>query len=71
MHARTCRGPIRRIPPAVVELVKNANRSLKLGQLLCTCRSPDFLLEIVQHQVGWASHSHAHCCEVHCWQHCD
>ena len=44
----------------MVDLVKNANRSLKLGQLLCACRSPDFLLEIVQHQVGGARHNHTH-----------
>ena len=64
-HAHTraytaCRGAIRRIPPSVVDLVKNANRSLKLGQLLCACRSPDFLLEIVQHQVGGARQYHTH-----------
>ena len=63
-HTHTLRGPIRRIPPAVVDLVKNANRSLKLGQLLCACRSPDFLLEIVQHQVGGARHNHAHYCTI-------
>lgn len=63
-HSPPLRGPIRRIPPAVVDLVKNANRSLKLGQLLCACRSPDFLLEIVQHQVGGVRHNHAHYCTI-------
>ena len=46
-----CRGPARRLLPSVIELIKTVNRSLKLGQLLCKCRSPDFLLEVIKKQV--------------------
>ena len=45
------RGPARRPPPAVIEGLKNTNKSLKLGQMLCRSRSPDFLLDIIQRQV--------------------
>ncbi|XP_065899980.1 integrator complex subunit 1-like isoform X2 [Dysidea avara] len=44
------KGPARPTPPPVIELVKSANRSLKLGQLLCQCRLPDFLLEVIDRQ---------------------
>ena len=53
MHSFS-RGAARRLPTSVIELVKTVNRSLKLGQLLCRCRSPDFLLDIIKRQVmGW------------------
>lgn len=45
-----CRGPSRKLPPTVIELVKTVNRTLSLGQLLCRCRSPDFLLSIIKKQ---------------------
>lgn len=47
----THRGPARRLIPSVIDLVKTVNRSLRLGQLLCQCREPDFLLSIIQRQV--------------------
>ena len=47
----SCRGPARKLLPSVIELIKTVNRSLKLGQLLCKCRSPDFLLEVIKKQV--------------------
>ena len=45
-----CRGPARKLPSSVIELVKTVNRTLKLGQLLCRCRSPDFLLSVIKRQ---------------------
>lgn len=45
-----CRGLARKLPPSVIDLVKTVNRTLKLGQLLCQCRSPDFLLSIIKRQ---------------------
>ena len=45
------RGPARRLLPSVIDLIKTVNRSLKLGQLLCRCRSPDFLLDVIKRQV--------------------
>ena len=44
------RGPARKFPQSVIELIKTVNRSLKLGQLLCRCRAPDFLLSIIKRQ---------------------
>ncbi len=44
------RGPARRIPPPVIELVKTVNRTLRLGNTLCLSRSPDFLLDIIRRQ---------------------
>eukprot|EP00731_Ephydatia_muelleri_P029324 Em0020g968a len=44
------KGPARKLLPSVIELIKTVNRSLKLGQLLCKCRSPDFLLEVIKKQ---------------------
>lgn len=46
------RGPPRRPPPHVLEQVKSLNQSLRLGHLLCRSRHPDFLLNIIQRQVG-------------------
>ena len=34
----------------MTELIKTVSRTLKLGQLLCRCRSPDFLLKIIKKQ---------------------
>ena len=45
------KGPVRRLPGTVIDLIKTVNR-LKLGQLLCRCRSPDFLLDIIRRQVN-------------------
>ena len=45
------KGPVRRIPSSAIDLIKTVNNTLKLGQLLCQCREPDFLLEIIQQQV--------------------
>ncbi|XP_061404832.1 integrator complex subunit 1 [Lethenteron reissneri] len=46
------RGVARRPPASVVEQLKGLNQNLKLGQLLCCSRSPDFLLSIIQRQQG-------------------
>lgn len=43
-------GPVRRVPNNVLEQVKGLNKSLKLGYLLCRCRRPDLLLDIIQRQ---------------------
>ncbi|EDO38544.1 predicted protein, partial [Nematostella vectensis] len=43
-------GPARRPPQAVLDQLKTINKSLKLGQMLCRSRSPDFLLDIIQRQ---------------------
>ena len=60
------RGAARRLPTSVIELVKTVNRSLKLGQLLCRCRSPDFLLDIIKRQVmGWFR-GHTYTCVSRC-----
>ena len=34
----------------MIELIRAVNRTLKLGQLLCRCRSPDFLLDVIKKQ---------------------
>jgi len=44
-------GPARRPPQNVLDQLKATNKTLKLGQMLCRSRSPDFLLEIIQRQV--------------------
>ncbi|CAD7011485.1 unnamed protein product [Ceratitis capitata] len=43
-------GQARRIPNNVLEQVKGLNKTLKLGYLLCRCRRPDLLLDIIQRQ---------------------
>ncbi|XP_054737283.1 integrator complex subunit 1 isoform X1 [Anastrepha obliqua] len=43
-------GQVRKIPNSVLEQVKGLNKSLKLGYLLCRCRRPDLLLDIIQRQ---------------------
>ena len=45
-------GPVRKIPSSAIDLIKSVNSSLRLGKLLCQCREPDFLLEIIQEQVN-------------------
>lgn len=52
LPVRTYRGPPRRPPPLIQEQVKSLNQSLRLGHLLCRSRNPDFLLNIIQRQVG-------------------
>jgi len=44
-------GPARRLPQNVIDQLRGTNKTLKLGQMLCRSRSPDFLLEIIQRQV--------------------
>lgn len=43
-------GPARFPPPEVTEQLKSLNSNLKLGQMLCRSRSPDFLLHIINRQ---------------------
>lgn len=52
MSPITHRGPPRRPPPHILDQVKALNQSLRLGHLLCRSRNPDFLLHIIQRQVG-------------------
>ena len=44
-------GPPRKMLPSVIDLIRTVNTSLHLGQLLCQCREPDFLLDIINQQV--------------------
>jgi hypothetical protein len=41
-----------RPPNNVLEHLKTINQTLRVGHTLCRSRSPDFLLEIIQQQVG-------------------
>ncbi|XP_019614901.1 PREDICTED: integrator complex subunit 1-like [Branchiostoma belcheri] len=43
-------GVARRPPPSILQQLRSLNKSLKLGHLLCRCRNPDFLLDIIQRQ---------------------
>lgn len=43
-------GPVRKPPQLVLDQLRALNEKLKLGRLLCNCRNPDFLLEIIQQQ---------------------
>ncbi|CAG5115061.1 unnamed protein product, partial [Candidula unifasciata] len=43
-------GPARFPPQEVIEQLKSLNASLKLGQMLCRSRNPDFLLRIINRQ---------------------
>lgn len=43
-------GIARRPPPAIIEQLKQLNNTVRLGNLLCQSRNPDFLLEIIQRQ---------------------
>lgn len=44
-------GIARNPPPAITEQLKLLNDNLKIGQMLCRSRQPDFLLDIIQRQV--------------------
>ncbi|KAL7647180.1 UNVERIFIED_CONTAM: hypothetical protein RMT77_002438 [Armadillidium vulgare] len=44
------KGPARKPPLFVMELLKTLNASNKIGHLLCRCRKPDFLVDIIQRQ---------------------
>jgi len=44
------KGMARRPPPAVLQDLQQTTQSLRLGQLLCKSRQPDFLLDIIQRQ---------------------
>jgi len=48
-------GIARRPPPGVIEQLKMLNNSVRLGNLLCQSRNPDFLLEIIQRQQKQAA----------------
>ncbi|XP_037940861.1 integrator complex subunit 1 [Teleopsis dalmanni] len=43
-------GQARKVPVFVLEQLKQLNKSLKLGHLLCRSRKPDLLLDIIQRQ---------------------
>ncbi|KAH9505267.1 Integrator complex subunit 1 [Bulinus truncatus] len=43
-------GPARFPPAEILEQLKSLNNSLKLGQMLCRSRNPDFLLRIINRQ---------------------
>lgn len=43
-------GIARRPPPLVIEQLKILNNTVRLGNLLCQSRNPDFLLEIIKRQ---------------------
>lgn len=43
-------GIARNPPPAITEQLKLLNDNLKIGQMLCRSRQPDFLLDIIQRQ---------------------
>ncbi|XP_077980803.1 integrator complex subunit 1-like [Glandiceps talaboti] len=45
-------GVARRPPSPVLEELQTLNQTLKLGNLLCRSRAPDFLLDIIQRQQG-------------------
>lgn len=47
----TYSGIARNPPPAITEQLKLLNDNLKIGQMLCRSRQPDFLLDIIQRQV--------------------
>ncbi|GFQ87230.1 integrator complex subunit 1 [Trichonephila clavata] len=53
-------GPARKPPNVVLEQLKSMNAKLKLGDLLCHSRNPDFLLDVIQRQgttqsMSWLS----------------
>ncbi|OQR71178.1 integrator complex subunit 1-like [Tropilaelaps mercedesae] len=50
-------GPARRPPPPVLEQLKSLNEKLRLGQLLCRSRNPNYLLEIIRDQQESSSQS--------------
>ncbi|CAL1270879.1 unnamed protein product [Larinioides sclopetarius] len=53
-------GPARKPPAVILEQLKTLNAKLKLGDLLCHSRNPDFLLDVIQRQgttqsMSWLS----------------
>ena len=54
-------GPARKPPQSVLDQLRSLNDSLKIGQMLCRSRNPDFLLDIIQRQVYLASKTSVHC----------
>lgn len=45
------KGPARRLPNDLLQNLKKLNTDYKLGQYLCKCRNPDYLLELIKTQV--------------------
>ncbi|XP_060583813.1 integrator complex subunit 1-like [Ruditapes philippinarum] len=43
-------GPARKPPQQIMDQLRSINDSLKIGQMLCRSRNPDFLLDIIQRQ---------------------
>jgi hypothetical protein len=43
-------GPPRRPNPDIIQNIRKLNTEYKLGQLLCKCRQPDFLLALIKRQ---------------------
>ncbi|GIY65228.1 integrator complex subunit 1 [Caerostris extrusa] len=53
-------GPARKPPTVILEQLRTMNAKLKLGDLLCRSRNPDFLLDVIQRQgttqsMSWLS----------------
>ncbi|XP_071035573.1 integrator complex subunit 1-like [Parasteatoda tepidariorum] len=53
-------GPARKPPVVILDQLKGLNSKLKLGDLLCRSRNPDFLLDVIQRQgttqsMSWLS----------------
>ncbi|XP_054707879.1 integrator complex subunit 1-like [Uloborus diversus] len=53
-------GPARKPPAVLLDQLKSMNLKLKLGDLLCRSRNPDFLLDVIQRQgttqsMSWLS----------------
>ncbi|XP_046854864.1 integrator complex subunit 1-like [Xenia sp. Carnegie-2017] len=43
-------GPVRKPPQYILDQLKRLNATVGIGKRFCCCRSPDFLLEIIQRQ---------------------
>ena len=43
-------GPARKPPHYIIEQIKALNVTIGIGKRFCCCRSPDFLLEVIQRQ---------------------
>ncbi|XP_052774424.1 integrator complex subunit 1-like [Mya arenaria] len=50
LKSMTPNGPARKPPQAILDQLRSLNDSLKIGQMLCRSRKPDFLLDIIQRQ---------------------
>ncbi len=46
-------GQVRRPTNETIQNIKKLNSEYKLGQLLCKCRQPDFLLSLIKRQVQY------------------